>query len=172
MLGAVYLTLIAPLVFVASDKTYDHIRRWRRERAELETLVAGVAKNFAGLEIGLSQAEVKYRKGEPSSVEKSAWTYLESGALIGLFFVGDKLAGIICRANGNYSYGCPSFAGVSTGDSEDEVVERLGAGDRRPISEDGKLRIRFGPENKSQLHVELAQREVVSIALVDHSTKP
>lgn len=124
--------------------------------------VAGkVARGYAGLQLGESHDEVRYKLGTPAAVQAAAWHYPSQAMDMVLRFDTDgRLAGISCATPDGQSRSlCPPVFGVATGTGEVDLEAALG----RPsaITQEGATRL-YAYDGLG-LRFRLAQRQVVEI---------
>lgn len=102
------------------------------------------AAGMAGvLAPGMSEAEVRYLRGEPKvhSPDNRVWTYAEGEGAESLVHFNDarQVESISCRALAGSAFGCPEAFGVTIGTSEDQVINRLGVASDQTYIPNGKI---------------------------------
>lgn len=118
-------------------------------------LLAGAAYGYAALGMwnaagmagvlapGMSEAEVRYLRGEPKqhTPDNLAWTYAEGeGAeTVVRFDEARQIKSITCSALAGSAFGCPEAFGVTIGTSEDQVINRLGVASEQTYIPNGKI---------------------------------
>lgn len=175
-LGIGVILLIAAIAGVGwrNDRVskQNELREKREARAAIHN---GTRQHYEGLALGMSEQEVLYVKGEPTSREdvdgkkvpaQWIWEEAHSGRVhIVAWDAEKKVRAIVCFSE---SIGaCQKVAGVEDGDSEGELLAALGAPPKAPtFSEDGRKVFVYGPNTASRWRFTLEKQQVRAIALV------
>ncbi len=92
---------------------------------------------------GMTEAEVRYLRGEPRvhSPDDRTWTYSEGEGAESLVRFDDSrhIESITCRALSGSAFGCPEAFGVTIGTTEDRVINRLGVPSDQTYIPNGKI---------------------------------
>jgi len=159
-------------------------------------LPVGRQTEYAGLRLGVSPDEVLYVKGYPAVVlvtdapasednpsvvrtsdleigkrvqDYQYWGYEDDDRNITVVFNPEKTAVFAIRCYSRDRLGrCPSIAGVFDGDSEQEVIRKLGLPDSSPIR-DGNKFLRY--DSIGITLVELAREQVYGLRVRSVSSK-
>lgn len=97
---------------------------------------------FGPYALGMSQADVRYRFGEPTGtgLGLGVWSYVNAGSKISLRFGSDgRLINLICFQEKVYEGPCPNELGVGIGTTESELIRLLGPADTMRYDRDDKI---------------------------------
>lgn len=128
-----------------------------------------VQREYEGLAIGEAQADVKFKKGEPSRVEDGFWLY-DPGSTSPLLIVGwhEGRVRFVMSHGENVSFS--AVQSIGRGDSQETIVARFGKPDHVSTSADGLSRwLSFA---KYGVAFQLERNSVISAGVYDSSLKP
>jgi hypothetical protein len=143
--GVLLALLFAVLGIIEAADAYH---RRAEVAAETRAILDGSYTQYSGVNIGMTEEEVKYVMGmpnpkTPSSEKESYWIYGSdyNGSTFVVWDEGGRVRRVGCRGA---RWECPSIAGIELGDSEELVTERLGSPSPQPTIKDGRKVLRYG----------------------------
>ena len=102
--------------------------------------VQAATGSFGPYTLGVSQADVRYRFGEPQRAGTDVWSYANAGSRIRLGFGADgRLIRVNCFQEGNLAGPCPSELGVGIGSTESDLARLLGPADTVRYDREDKI---------------------------------
>jgi hypothetical protein len=126
-------------------------------------------KDFMGIKLSDTKADIKFKKGISLSPDESLWAYKDSEGKweTVVNFRGEKVR--VIQYVGECSY-CNYLNGLGIGTSYDRLVEKLGPPDFVSTSDDGLMRrVSFAKTNQ---FFQLAEGKVVGFGIYDTSAGP
>lgn len=120
-------------IMCAALLTYCGLTMWQ---------VQAAIRSIGPYALGMSQADVRYRFGEPqkAGAGTKVWNYVNAGSRIRLSFGADEgLALVTCFQDESYEGPCPQKLGVGIGSTEDDVVRLLGPPDAARYDRENKI---------------------------------
>jgi len=176
--GKVILWCILTLaLIVGAIGGYVYFDDWQAQRKEAEAAKieldalrsAGLTEYF-GIEIGMTESEVRYVLGNPkihdTSPDGAVWKYKEEYAddFRAVFFLDGHVDQLQC--GGTYRFDCPSLAGITIGDSEAEVMQRVGSVLGEPNLLDDGRKFVTGGSTKGRLLIGLSRGRVSILGVI------
>ena len=148
----------------------EHDRAQESERAIQTLATVGVSEYF-GIRLGMEPNAVKYVLGEPTSKDEinqppSFFEYKEEYGEE--FKVAYFTEGVVSQlqCGGSSDLDCPDLLGISLGDTEAEVVERVGKALKKPsLLDDGRKMYVAGPA-QGRVLIGLAKERVVLLGIM------
>ena len=104
--------------------------------------VRNATQVFGPYALGMSQADVRYRFGQPmgTGLGSGVWSYVNAGSKISLRFGSDgQLVNLTCFQERVYEGPCPNELGVGIGTTESELIRLLGPADTVRYDREDKI---------------------------------
>ena len=104
--------------------------------------VRNASRVFGPYALGMPQADVRYRFGQPAGtgLGSGVWSYVNAGSRISLRFGSDgRLTNLTCFQERVYEGPCPNELGVGIGTTESELTRLLGPADTERYDREDKI---------------------------------